>query len=235
MGEARVQKRSVLWTIGALLVTGTAYFHGECLRSESRLAQLSLAAEEQRLRSAVRPVAVAAEDAAATCHPRAVWTMAEAGGRAERPLAVTGGPLLQARTESATGYTECVREVILAWPAADRRAGAFGKTNELDDAEAENILKEAKMKLGVVLSAVTVFDSERDAMGAEDVPLQARSCRGFKEVPGNRGTLNILEDNEGEGSLCGLVVYSVFLDPEVPRAWGQRLRYRGSWWRLPGG
>mmetsp|Transcript_99575 Transcript_99575/g.290690 ORF Transcript_99575/g.290690 Transcript_99575/m.290690 type:complete len:198 (-) Transcript_99575:70-663(-) len=40
-----------------------------------------------------------------------------------------------------------------------------------------------------------------------------RSCRGFEKVPGNRGTLKILEDNEGSGSLCREVVYVVFSEP----------------------
>jgi len=190
MGEARVQKRGVLRTLRALLVTGTAYFHGERLRSESRLARLILAAEE--------------------------------------PLAVTGGPCMQARAESATGDTERACEAFLGRAAAHRRAGeAFGKDDELDDAEADKFLKEKKTKFGTVLAGAEASGSERDTVRAGEAPLQARACRGFREVPGNRGTLKILEDNE--------VVYSVFEDPAVDSVWRQRLRHRGSRESPPGG
>jgi len=175
MGEARVQKRGVLRTLRALLVTGTAYFHGERLRSESRLARLILAAEE--------------------------------------PLAVTGGPCMQARAESAPDDMEHARGAFRGKPAADRRAGeAFGTDDELDEAEAEKFLKQMKTKFGTVLAVVEASGSARDTVSA---------------VPGNRGTLKILEDNE--------VVYSVFEDPAVDSVWRQRLRHRGSRGRLPGG
>jgi len=190
MGEARVQKRGVLRTLRALLVTGTAYFHGERLRSESRLARLILAAEE--------------------------------------PLAVTGGPCMQARAESATGDMEQARGAFRGKPAADRRAGeALGRDDELDEAKAEKLLKEMQMKFGTVLAAVEASGSARDTERAEEVLLQARDGRGFREVPGNRGTLKILEDNE--------VVYSVFEDPAVDSVWRQRLRHRGSRESPPGG
>jgi len=185
MGEARVQKRGVLRTLRALLVTGTAYFHGERLRSESRLARLILAAEE--------------------------------------PLAVTGGPCMQARAESATGDMEQARGAFRGKPAADRRAGeAFGTDDELDEAEAEKFLKQMKTKFGTVLAAAEASGSARGTERAE-----ARGGPGFREVPGNRGTLNILEDNE--------VVYSVFEDPAVDSVWRQRLRHRGSRESPPGG
>jgi len=190
MGEARVQKRGVLRTLRALLVTGTAYFHGECLRSESRLAQLILAAVELP--------------------------------------AVTGGPWMQARAESATGDAERACEACPGRAAADRRAGeAFGKTDEKDDAEAEKFLKEMKLKFGTELAVVEASGSEKDTERAKEVPLQARAGRGFREVPGNRGTLKILEDIE--------FVYGVFVDPESDSAWGRWLRHRGSRRRLPGG
>jgi len=40
-----------------------------------------------------------------------------------------------------------------------------------------------------------------------------RSCRGFQEVPGNRGTLSILEDIVGLGSLRREIVYEILLEP----------------------
>jgi len=51
------------------------------------------------------------------------------------------------------------------------------------------------------------------------------TCRGFETVPGNRGTLKILEDNAGSGSLRREVDYEVFVGPARvlsaarPEAW----------------